>query len=381
MSGRWVVVDDTDPGITYTGPWYEKGQESFSGSTGYGTPWGGSQHGTNGTASLSYTFTGQSIRVFGTSAVTRNLAGNVTDPHWSCTLGTMELQPYKPWSSDINNWPLCEGWAAVTGAGEQTFVLKTWSESGKSNFWIDQIRYLPLPDSTSKLSGKVAVSLEESDPELVYTGQWDDLRIGSLAKATTQAGASVTLNFSGTKVTWVGWKPAGYGLLASQATYSLDGGPATTFDIQGLPNAGDGTQYYQHIFETPEFPAGQHSLTVTYNGGVNSAPLSIDYLVIANGDLPQSVSQSGSGFARESTKLSVQAIVAIVVPVVLLTVSRNEYCRSAADGAGRRSGRGSKQRCSFGEWDPWRGIVNHRINPATCWRATCTKGSAWPLSF
>lgn len=60
MALRWVIVDDTDPGIQYVGPWYRgSGQTDSFGN--FGPPFQGTLHGVDGErlANVSYTFTGQ----------------------------------------------------------------------------------------------------------------------------------------------------------------------------------------------------------------------------------------------------------------------------------------------------------------------------------
>lgn len=94
--------------------------------------------------------------------------------------------------------------------------------------------------------------------------------------------ADVICRWVGTKLTWVGWTPSGYPTGKSQASYSVDGGPATAFDILGLPDRSPAL-YNQHLFETPNLNPGEHTLTVTHGGP--SAPLTIDHLLIANGDI------------------------------------------------------------------------------------------------
>jgi hypothetical protein len=86
----------------------------------------------------------------------------------------------------------------------------------------------------------------------------------------------------GTKLTWVGWTPSGYPTGKSEATYSVDGSPATTFDIAGLPDRSPAL-YNQHLFVTSDLGSGEHTLTVTHNGP--SAPLTLDHLLIDNGNI------------------------------------------------------------------------------------------------
>lgn len=55
---RWVVVDDTDPGITYTGQWFLD-QDTQDSLGNYGPPYLGTLHGTNSDSSFSYPFNGK----------------------------------------------------------------------------------------------------------------------------------------------------------------------------------------------------------------------------------------------------------------------------------------------------------------------------------
>lgn len=57
---RWVIVDDTDPAITYTGPWFP--DQGTLNSLGYfGPPYLGTLHGSKSNASFSYSFSGKYI--------------------------------------------------------------------------------------------------------------------------------------------------------------------------------------------------------------------------------------------------------------------------------------------------------------------------------
>lgn len=286
-----MLVDDKDAGISYSGSWFENSDGFTVGN--WGSPWGGSQHGLNGTGSFSYTFSGTRIRVLGTSAVQSSSSG--TDPSWKCMVGDSDIPTSNPWTTQINNWPLCESPEFVPG--QHTFTLNTVSQ--KATFWFDQIRYLPLANMNSTLTGAVSVVVEHSDPAVTYTsGSWQDLTTN--AKVTSQAGSVMTIKFTGTKLTWVGWTPIGYPTGTSQGTYSIDDGPATTFEIKGS-ESDTSNLYNQLLFETPVLSLGkEHTLTVTHNGP--SAPLTIDYVIIANGDiiLPDGGSSSSEGLDASS---------------------------------------------------------------------------------
>ena len=58
MVPRQVVVDDTDPDITYNGPWFlDQGNRDATGN--FGPSYKSTLHGTNEDASLSFAFNGE----------------------------------------------------------------------------------------------------------------------------------------------------------------------------------------------------------------------------------------------------------------------------------------------------------------------------------
>jgi len=58
MVPRRVVVDNTDPDITYTGPWFlDQGSRDAAGN--FGPTYKSTLHGANDNASLSFAFNGE----------------------------------------------------------------------------------------------------------------------------------------------------------------------------------------------------------------------------------------------------------------------------------------------------------------------------------
>ncbi|RXW13119.1 hypothetical protein EST38_g12733 [Candolleomyces aberdarensis] len=142
----------------------------------------------------------------------------------------------------------------------------------------------------------VTVIVEHNDPSIQYaSGNWQMLT--NSAMMTLQTGAVMTVKFTGTKLSWVGWTPSGYPTGTSEASYSVDSEPATTFQIRGLPS-GSAALYNQHLFETPQLPLGEHTLTVTHRGP--SAPLTLDHLLIQNGDI---IYPGGGGGQNSGTSI------------------------------------------------------------------------------
>lgn len=83
-------------------------------------------------------------------------------------------------------------------------------------------------------------------------------------------------------MTWVGWVVDGYGLFDSEASYSVDGEDPVFFTVMALPR-GVQKVWYHIFFETPTLSRGSHVLEVIHRG--QSAPLSLDYLIIDDGDI------------------------------------------------------------------------------------------------
>lgn len=308
---RWVVVDDNDPSITYHGPWVENA--GFQGNQ-WGPVYGGSQHDVtglqSGPPSLSYNFTGSEFQVLGTYVVQNTSRG--MDPDWNCELGGFVFPRQHQNSSatgamPLNNWPLCTG--LTDTPGEKTLkVSPIFPKDSSAHFYVDQIRYRPLANMTSSLSGRVTVLVEETDAALAYTGNWTRHKTDPASGLMTQQWNSVTIKFTGTKVTWVGLIPAGFSSVAGIGGYRVDEGLLVNFDIPSLPLEGI-TIYHQHLFETPELSDGVHTLTVTHNGPSDAAPLTLDYLLIANGDIDPHSNLEVAAVQGKAKSLSVGQIV------------------------------------------------------------------------
>jgi len=55
---RWILVDDTDPRIQYSGPWFlDRGSQDNLGN--FGIPYQSTLHGINTDGSFSYDFRGE----------------------------------------------------------------------------------------------------------------------------------------------------------------------------------------------------------------------------------------------------------------------------------------------------------------------------------
>ena len=71
---RFIIVDDTNPSIQYTGPWYLS-QGNLENVGNLGPPYQSTLHGVNSNASLSYAFNGEQALFFSLKLVNFNRSG------------------------------------------------------------------------------------------------------------------------------------------------------------------------------------------------------------------------------------------------------------------------------------------------------------------
>jgi len=96
----------------------------------------------------------------------------------------------------------------------------------------------------------------ENDPSITYTGTWytnsESPNIGGLAFLTNDKGATASLSFTGTGVTWIGVLDPYSGF----AQVYLDGTPNT------VDTYGPATLYQQPLFSVHGLAAGTHTLSI-----------------------------------------------------------------------------------------------------------------------
>ncbi|KIM40729.1 hypothetical protein M413DRAFT_166901 [Hebeloma cylindrosporum] len=269
-----VIVDDTDSGIRYTGPWFQaNGQNDNLGN--FGPPFQRTSHGVNEDATLSYTFTGTGVQVIGTSQVTP--FGGATDPSWECFLDNVSIGSKPPISFAENNWVFCQ--ADSLPDAQHNITLRA-TVRNQNTFWFDRIVYSPSP--TMNLDSSL-ILIDANDPAVTYGPGWQLMRdIGTM---TQQSGAKATVTFSGTSLKWFSLIPGDMPHASTSATYSVDGGTPVTFLLAGLAD-GAMEPYNQLFFEASGLTAGQHRIEVVHGGNRQTTPLSVNYLIIQNAPLP-----------------------------------------------------------------------------------------------
>ncbi|KAF9557142.1 hypothetical protein CPC08DRAFT_752117 [Agrocybe pediades] len=245
---RWVLVDDTDSSIIYTGPW--------SPDMGNLDPFGNNGptclhtlHGINAPGSFSYTFRGSQVLIVGT--VQFLTSGNVTNPSWRCIVDgepTVSIL----YTKGADRLRLCE----KDGLDEEAHVITvTVDVSTNRTFWLDYIQYIPSPYTPLDTA---ALEIDTADPEIqqALMGTW------------TQ-------------------KDLGYYTLQKDVNFRFE------FFEQDTP-----VQYNQIFFQTPQLEAKTHTIEVSFQGDASKTPLSLYILQIQNGTSTTTSSSTQSSLSN-----------------------------------------------------------------------------------
>jgi hypothetical protein len=130
--------------------------------------------------------------------------------------------------------------------------------------------------------GQVSITqILQTDPSIVYTGVWynnyESPNIGGSATLTNDKGATATLSFTGTGITWIGVLDPYSGI----AQVYLDGTPNT------VDTYGPTTLYQQPLFAVHGLAAGTHTLSIEIlhqrDGETNGSWIWINAFNIENG--------------------------------------------------------------------------------------------------
>ncbi|KAG6919902.1 hypothetical protein DXG01_015610 [Tephrocybe rancida] len=275
MSNRQLIIDDTDPHITYFGPGWFTDHGSQDGVGNYGDTYKTTSHGTKGSGSLIFPFSGSSVAVWGTTALVELDNGTRFDPSWECFVDNVIIGSTPPAPFPANNWRLC-GPATLADGPHEVRVNVTTSGT---TFWLDYITYTP---SVSVSYQTAEFRVENTDLALIYSTGWGN--DGNDLYTTMTSGSQAKFDFIGTSVTWVGSIPIGVIHTSAIGSYSIDKGTVVSFNLAGLPASATDSVYNQALFTAPNLTAGPHSLIVTHIGA--STPLTIDYLYVTNVSLP-----------------------------------------------------------------------------------------------
>ncbi|KAF9474812.1 hypothetical protein BDN70DRAFT_936382 [Pholiota conissans] len=276
MAAINIVIDDTDPRITYTGDWFTAPAPSEDIGV-YGGVWNNTLHATHSNASIW-------VVLYTTSTTPAGLTG----PSFQCFVDGVHqtdigvADPIGP----TNHWAICGD--DVLYDGLHTFTVNV-TASANQTAWVDFIKYAPLADVD--LTGET-VLVQNFSPDIKFGAGWglqpvSETDTDPWSSSTNVTGSTMHYEFIGSSLIWYGLATTFVPNIPAPCTYSIDGGTPVSFNTIGKSSS-DPTQieFFVIPFQTGALSLGKHTLDVVYNGGVNDTPLILDYLIVQNGTNP-----------------------------------------------------------------------------------------------
>jgi hypothetical protein len=251
QSNATVRIPETDPSITYTGQWYSNTNSEHSGGVAALTNAKGAQ------ATISFNGTG--ITWVG-----------VTDPgagvaylYLDGVLTTVDT--YAPNTNYQQPLFVAHGLAA----GPHTLSIQVThmrdADGSGSWVWIDSF----LIENGAATTGGIVIGpgrTEQNSPGLIYTGDWflntNPVMSGGSAALAVDAGSSVTVNFNGSGINWIGYRDQWSGI----AHVFLDGVQQPDVDTYLSP-----AQAQTITYSVSGLNPGVHTLMIQVTGNRETA--------------------------------------------------------------------------------------------------------------
>ncbi|RXW13710.1 hypothetical protein EST38_g12144 [Candolleomyces aberdarensis] len=262
-----VSVDDADPQIQWNGPWFTT--EDIVDDLGNGTPFLNTLHGISSNGSLTFSYYGTAVGVWGSLRPRNTTSGR--DPNWRCLLDGNEIgapwdYPNRPYS----NYYFCRGTAPE---GNHTLQFNAIVQS--ETLYVDQVQYQAA--ATADIGG-AWTEVRNDDGRFSYSPGWTSDNNGYW-KWTYTAGAWLTYDFNGTGVVWGGYTPRNSGVGPGMGQYKIDDEEPKDFAIPSPSITRNNQAYFNITGLTP----GLHRLTVTNTGNEGTAALGLTYVYTKNG--------------------------------------------------------------------------------------------------
>ena len=144
----------------------------------------------------------------------------------------------------------------------------SYQQSGLFSWW-QTTTTMSSPASSGSSSG--GTLYQEKDPNLVFTGSWRSVSAsaysGGQAAYAFRSGSSVTINFTGTSLTWL----AATGGTCGKAEVTLDGGSAVLVDLYSARSL-----YQQAVYATGVLANRSHTVKIAWTGQKNAASWGTD---------------------------------------------------------------------------------------------------------
>ncbi|KAF9048030.1 hypothetical protein BDZ89DRAFT_1126991 [Hymenopellis radicata] len=297
MSNGYIIIDDQDAQLNYTGQW------SVSGA---GMDYDQSVHASNVSASsMAFRFTGTSVSLIGTF-----------DAGGSCSVAvSLDGEQHKFDSPTVTTTSHQQTiWSSTRLADtNHTLLYSIESCSGNSTsdpyLWFDYILYEPSSDVPSGAK----YFIDDTSGQVEWNGQWtqkgEDGDFNS-TRHVLQKDASLRLKFTGSKASVYGRVDSN---VSTQAAFSLDGGGAEIFNA---PSSGV-VQHNVQFFSSNTLDQTEHTLVMT----AQSDALSIDYFIVRSNPAVKTDPAVADGHSGPSTSIIIGAAAGGVVLLVVLAVA------------------------------------------------------------
>lgn len=239
-------IEDDDPSVVYSGNWYSNTGTADSGGH-------ASLTNTRG-ARVTLTFTGTGVSWLGVADGWAGLATVYLD-------GVMKI---------VDTYSVVARYQTTLYSmhglsnGPHTLSIEVMHERGPGTegswVWIDRFEIengTPIRGGITASAGRI----EDNNPAVSYTGRWylksDSNQSGGSAVLAMDPGFRVTLNFTGTGVSWIGYRDEWSGL----ARVYVDGEAKTMVDNYRSP-----AEARAVLYSIGGLPSGAHTLTIEVTG-------------------------------------------------------------------------------------------------------------------
>lgn len=207
--------------------------------------------------------------VSGTVSVSADASDNVGVTSVQFELDNAPLGPALTAPPYTINWD-------TTSVANGAHTLAAVARDAAGNIGSSQTVSVTVSNSSS------TTRIEQDNPAVSYTGTWytasDPTVSGGTATESTQPGATATLTFNGTQVSWIGYRCS---CAAGIATVSVDGSAPVQVDTYSAV-----TQPQAVVYTSPALPAGTHTLSITvtgeYDRAGNTAYVVVDAFDVTN---------------------------------------------------------------------------------------------------
>jgi hypothetical protein len=245
-------IEQTDPSIVYTGTWYVNNESPNSGGSAALTNAKGA------TATLSFTGTG--INWIG-----------VLDPYSGIAQVYLDstqytVDTYGP--STLYQQHLFAVHGLAPGAHTLSILVPHVRDANTEGSWI-WIDAFDIENGSGIIGGVSAAAgrAEQNNPAITYTGNWypdtNAVLSGGTAVSATAANSSATVTFTGTGITWIGYRDQWSGIANVYVDGNLQSPSVDTFAASEQAQA--------PVYSISGLSSGTHSLMIVATGTHDAA--------------------------------------------------------------------------------------------------------------